>query len=314
MKFQRRQRAESRGTGPSFSQDLLRGSIRHQNLVVHRDLKPGNILVTADGEPKLLDFGIAKLLAADDTTIEVTLADQKRLTPGYASPEQVRGEPITTLSDVYSLGALLYELLTGKNAHRFSVPHPPPTELFRVITQEEPIRPSAAVADPSIRRWLRADLDNIILKALQKEPSRRYSGVGALAADLQPFNNLGSLRGLHQRLAELFLGIGDGDAALEHAREELRINEQMRATQPTNNNIRRSEGLTHYHLGKAREILATRAPADAREQWQQAQNEFRQSAAIYNELNTKKPLVGPDAAKLEEIGKELAECDNALNR
>ena len=157
----------------------------HQNLVVHRDLKPGNILVPREGEPKLLDFGIAKLLAPDKTILDVTIAEHQRLTPAYASPEQVRGEPITTVSDVYALGTLLYELLTEKNAHRFSVPHPPPTELLRVVTQEEPLRPSAAVADPSIARRLRGDLDNIILKALRKEPARRYAGVGAFATDLR---------------------------------------------------------------------------------------------------------------------------------
>jgi serine/threonine protein kinase len=157
----------------------------HQNLVVHRDLKPGNILVTADGEPKLLDFGIAKLLSPDEATPAVTMAEHQRLTPAYASPEQVRGEPITTLSDVYSLGALLYEIVTGKGAHRFSGPHPPPTELLRVVAQEEPIRPSAATTDSSAARHLRGDVDNIILKALRKEPGRRYPGVGSLAADLQ---------------------------------------------------------------------------------------------------------------------------------
>jgi eukaryotic-like serine/threonine-protein kinase len=159
----------------------------HQNLVVHRDLKPGNILVPQEGEPKLLDFGIAKLLASDDASFEVTIAEHQRLTPAYASPEQVRGEPITTVSDVYALGTLLYEILTGKNAHRFSVPRPPPTELLRVVTQEEPIRPSAAVDELSTARRLRGDLDNIILKALRKEPSRRYWGVGAFAEDIRRY-------------------------------------------------------------------------------------------------------------------------------
>jgi eukaryotic-like serine/threonine-protein kinase len=157
----------------------------HQNLIVHRDLKPGNILVQPGCEPKLLDFGIAKLLAVDEATPEVTMAEHQRFTPAYASPEQVRSEPITTVSDVYALGTLLYEILTGKNAHRFSVPHPPPTELLRVVTQEEPPRPSAVVRDPSIARRLRGDLDTIVLKALRKEPSRRYSGVGALAEDIR---------------------------------------------------------------------------------------------------------------------------------
>lgn len=159
----------------------------HQNLVVHRDLKPGNILVTADGEPKLLDFGIAKLLTADDAALSVTIAEHQRLTPAYASPEQVRSEPITTVSDVYSLGTLLYEILTGKNAHRFSVPQPPPTELLRVVAQEEPVRPSAAAADSSNERRLRGDLDNIVLKALRKEPARRYAGVGSFALDIRRY-------------------------------------------------------------------------------------------------------------------------------
>jgi serine/threonine protein kinase/tetratricopeptide (TPR) repeat protein len=158
----------------------------HQNLVVHRDLKPANILVAADGEPKLLDFGIAKLLAADDGgAFSLTIADQQRLTPAYASPEQVRGEVITTVSDVYALGALLYEMLSGSTAHRFAAGHPSPTELLRVVAENQPLRPSAAAADPITARRLRGDLDNIVLMALRKEPARRYSGVGALAEDVR---------------------------------------------------------------------------------------------------------------------------------
>jgi serine/threonine protein kinase/tetratricopeptide (TPR) repeat protein len=157
----------------------------HQNLIVHRDLKPANILVTADGEPKLLDFGIAKLLGADDAAVSITLADQQRLTAGYASPEQVRGQPITTVSDVYALGALLYELLGGQPAHRFSVLHPSSTELLKVIGEVTPSRPSAVAKDAATSRRLRGDLDNIILQALRKEPARRYSGVSALADDVR---------------------------------------------------------------------------------------------------------------------------------
>jgi eukaryotic-like serine/threonine-protein kinase len=156
----------------------------HQNLVVHRDLKPGNILVTSEAEPKLLDFGVAKLLATDDA-LQVTVAGEQRFTPGYASPEQVRGEPVTTVSDVYTAGTILYELLTEKPAHCFSTPQPAPTELLRVIAQEEPMRPSAAATDPSLKRGLRGDLDNIVLKALRKEPARRYSGMGSFAEDIR---------------------------------------------------------------------------------------------------------------------------------
>ena len=163
----------------------------HQNLIVHRDIKPGNILVTGEGEPKLLDFGIAKLL---DAAADVTAVDRQRFTPDYASPEQVRGEPITTVSDVYSLGALLYELLTGKAPHRFASPHPSPTELFRVVAEEEPQRPSAAAAanrNSKIdnRKFLAGDLDNILLQALRKEPARRYPGVNALAEDIRRYLN-----------------------------------------------------------------------------------------------------------------------------
>jgi serine/threonine protein kinase len=157
----------------------------HQNLVVHRDLKPGNILITPQSEPKLLDFGVAKLLAPDEDALLMTVAGQERFTPAYASPEQVNGEAVTTLSDVYTAGALLYEMLTDASAHRFSAPHPTPTELLRVVAHEEPARPSIAAADPATKGQLRGDLDNIILKALRKDPARRYASMGAFAADIQ---------------------------------------------------------------------------------------------------------------------------------
>lgn len=159
----------------------------HQNLVVHRDLKPGNILVNAEGEPKLLDFGIAKLLAPEIEMLEVTALASQRFTPGYAAPEQVRGDPVTTMTDVYGLGALLYELLTGIPPHRFSSAHPSPTELFRVIVQEEPRRPSSVASEPETQRQLRGDLDTIVRKALRKEPRERYSGVGFFADDLRRY-------------------------------------------------------------------------------------------------------------------------------
>jgi non-specific serine/threonine protein kinase/serine/threonine-protein kinase len=170
----------------------------HQNLIVHRDLKPGNILVSASGVPKLLDFGIAKLLNPElsSPTLDPTRVEFRMMTPDYASPEQARGEPITTASDVYSLGVVLYELLTGRRPYRITgrALH----EITRVICEEEPARPSAAVESAAdraarsgegrldkLRRRLAGDLDTIVLKALQKEPSRRYRSVEQLAEDLR---------------------------------------------------------------------------------------------------------------------------------
>lgn len=159
----------------------------HQNLVVHRDLKPGNILVTANGEPKLLDFGLARLLGppeGDASALEITTEQSRRLTPAYASPEQARGAALTTVSDVYSLGAILYELLANRAPHTFSSPHPPPAELLRVITEQEPVRPSVA-AEARLRPLLRGDLDNIVALAMRKDFARRYQTVSALADDLR---------------------------------------------------------------------------------------------------------------------------------
>lgn len=155
----------------------------HQHRVVHRDLKPGNIFVRQDGEPKLLDFGIAKLLVAGDEGIEQTLTAERRFTLVCASPEQARGETVTPTSDVYALGALLYELLTDRPPHRFSTPHPSPAEVAQVIGEQEPTRPSLSIYDNQVRRQLRGDLDRIVLMALRKEPARRYVSVAAFAED-----------------------------------------------------------------------------------------------------------------------------------
>lgn len=186
----------------------------HQNLVVHRDLKPSNILITADGTPKLLDFGIAKLLSPElsDDTSEHTLTELRILTPDYASPEQVRGETLTTTSDIYSLGVVLYELLTGHRPYHL-VNHAP-HELARVIGEQQPAKPSTAAASVEIltrgddtkpqtaitpeavsrardtqpdklHRLLSGDLDNVILMAMRKEPARRYSSVGQFSEDIR---------------------------------------------------------------------------------------------------------------------------------
>ncbi len=186
----------------------------HQHLVIHRDLKPGNIFVTAGGTPKLLDFGIAKILdPGTPGAAEPTLNMMRMLTPEYASPEQVRGEVVTTASDVYSLGVVLFRLLTGQ--HPFRSQAQSPDEILRATRDTEPPRPSTAArweqtaqtagagqegrtfeaanedSPEKLSKRLRGDLDNIALMALRKEPQRRYASAEHFAEDIR--RHLGSL-------------------------------------------------------------------------------------------------------------------------
>jgi serine/threonine protein kinase len=163
--------------------------------VVHRDLKPSNILVTADGAPKLLDFGIARIMRGDGTPLTVgTQTGLGMATPEYASLEQLQGLPPTTLSVVYSLGVVLYELLSGQRPYRFASRQT--DDVARAIAATEPLKPSEAVArgpdvgpgraesPERLRRRLRGDLDNIVLMAIRKEPERRYPSVERLSEDI----------------------------------------------------------------------------------------------------------------------------------
>src|SRR3984885_3084833 len=169
----------------------------HQNLVIHRDLKPGNILITGDGLPRLLDFGIAKLLNPECFQSPLTTqTNWHPMTPGYASPEQVRGDAVTSATDVYSLGVLLYEILTGCLPYKVVADNW--RKIERQICEEEPVQPSTRVsteqltatagtrrAEPQqLVRLLRGDLDWITMKALEKEPVRRYAIPSELSADI----------------------------------------------------------------------------------------------------------------------------------
>ena len=182
-----------------FLQVLEAVQYAHANLIIHRDLKPSNILVTADEQVRLLDFGIAKLLADDETARETQLTQLsgRALTPDYASPEQIKGEPLTIATDVYSLGVVLYELLVGSRPYRLKVHSV--AQLEQAIVDAEPQRPSSAATPESaaarsvtharLMRTLAGDLDTIVLKTITKSPADRYSTVAEFTQDLLNHQN-----------------------------------------------------------------------------------------------------------------------------
>lgn len=186
----------------------------HRNLVVHRDLKPSNIAVNRDGEPKLMDFGVAKLLAPEHNGRNPeTEIGQRALTPHYASPEQLLGEPVSTVSDVYALGVILHELLTGKRPH--DGPDRGPYAQARRITDSDPLPPSTMLAEnfnaarsdeqpsspvpgmdaPQLLRHLKGDLGSIVMMALARDPAHRYQSAAELAADIDNYRAHRPVRG-----------------------------------------------------------------------------------------------------------------------
>ncbi len=238
----------------------------HQNLIVHRDLKPSNILVTRAGEVKLLDFGIAKILDPTDDAIGQSPTLLNFLTPEYASPEHICGQRITTASDVYSLGVLLYELLTGERP--FNPTSRSPQELIRLIETHEPVRPSLATGqiDETTLKQLRGDLDNIILKALQKEPQRRYQSV-------RQFNE------------DIARHLGGEPVIAREATLTYRLGKQIRRNKAL------TVGLTFLVLALIAGLIVSRSQLRASQQRERAQHyelyaaDLRQAGSDWNEGN-----------------------------
>jgi TolB-like protein/serine/threonine protein kinase/Flp pilus assembly protein TadD len=184
--FVQRENVDLRGRLRLFLKVCSAVDLAHKNQIIHRDIKPTNVLVKRDGEPKLLDFGIAKLLSADSDD-QITGVAAQRLTPLYASPEQIAGQPATISSDLYSLGALLYELLTAKTPYSSSNGKLSHNEVSGHLTR--PQLPSEAVSDPKAKFQLQGRLDQIVAKAMRRDPAQRYSSVTGLSEDIEGYLN-----------------------------------------------------------------------------------------------------------------------------
>lgn len=182
----KKQRLEARQVLRLFLPVIRAVAYAHSHLIIHRDIKPGNILVTRDGLPKLLDFGVSKILEGDNTTADRTALTQaagRPLTLSYAAPEQLTGAPVSVALDVYGLGAVLFELVTGTRLHRATTPY----ALEQEVLEGDIRRPSDAASDRRRAHELRGDLDAVILNALKRSPEERYASAAALADDIERY-------------------------------------------------------------------------------------------------------------------------------
>ena len=207
--FVQRENVDLRGRLTLFLKICSAVDLAHQNQIIHRDIKPTNVLVKRDREPKLLDFGIAKLLSVDSDEGDITVAVERRLTPMYAAPEQSAGQPATIATDVYSLGALLYQLLTNQSPPSSSNGDLSQEDVSRHLT--EPQLPSHAVTDPQTKHQLQGQLDRIVARATRRDPAQRYSSVAELSEDLERYLTGAPLRSEHFSAALSATKIGRGN-------------------------------------------------------------------------------------------------------
>ncbi len=290
----------------------------HRNLVVHRDLKPGNILVAEDGSVKLLDFGIAKILGDDLKAQTQTLAAP--MTPGYAAPEQLTGEPVTTATDVYALGVLLFELLTGTRLR--SATASIAESVRTIVDQSAPLasRTAATRADGSVPpRVLRGDLDAIIAKSLRREPSQRYAAVESLRADIERFlagepvtaragarlyifgRVLRRYRWQAAAIGAVFaaLAVGLGTAALQAHRADIERDTARR-------DLAREEALRYYLTGMFRKS------ADAHGTSPSAKSMLDESAQrVLREYRDQPELAGRVVVTLADLYQSLEDVEGA---